>query len=166
MCKIIQFPITKIETAQPQHSKGYDNLARLFEVCGDVETCNFYLGAAEELYSGGHITETEFYTLRRMGRQKRLKLATPAQETKRAEAAGTYVYTPEMGEQKPQGCQMEAGLNYYGGHYWIKTDLELKGRGIREEASARDGRRYYTVTKRAFEKLGKQYAISYESHLD
>ena len=159
MCKIIEF--------KPRQSNGYLNLKALFEICDNVESCNFYIESIEDLYNSGHITESELYTLRRIGRQKRLKLAEPPkQEPKKAEAVGTYLYTPEMGEQKPEGCQIEAGLCYYGGHYWLKTSLELKGRGIKEDAPARDGKRNYTVTKKAFEKLKTQYAISYESYLD
>lgn len=161
MCTIIQFPTNKI-----RHTNGYNNLSALFEVCESVESCNVYLETVEDLYSNGNITETEMYTLRRIGRQKRLKLATPTQEPQKADKPGTYLYTPEMGQEKPEGCQIEAGLCYYGGHYWLKTSLELKGRGIKEDEPARDGMRNYTVTKRAFEILKTQYAISYKSCLD
>lgn len=162
MCTTIQFPTNKIS-----HTNGYNNLSALFEVCESVESCNVYLDTVEDLYSNGNITETELYTLRRIGRQKRLKLAeTPKQEPQKADKPGTYLYTPEMGQEKPEGCQIEAGLCYYGGHYWLKTSLELKGRGIKEDEPARDGKRNYTVTKKAFEKLKTQYAISYESCLD
>lgn len=160
MCQIIQFPT--------KETNGYKNLVALFEVCDSVESCNFYLETVENLYNNGDITEKEMYTLRRIGRQKRLKLATPEQEPTKAEKAGTYLYTPEMGQKKPEGCQMEAGLCYYGGHYWIRTSLELKGRGIIENEPVNKNKsiRQYTVTKRAFEKLKEQYTISMECCLD
>lgn len=101
MCKIIQFPTKKTE------SNGYLNLVALFEICDDVESCNFYLESVEELYNNGNITEKELYTLRRIGRQKRISLANPKPEAVKAEEPGTYLYTPEMGEQKPDGCEME-----------------------------------------------------------
>ena len=124
MCTIIQFPTNRIS-----HTNGYNNLSALFEVCDSVESCNVYLETSGDLYSNGNITENELYTLRRIGRQKRLKLAeAPKQETQKADKPGTYLYTPEMGQEKPEGRQIEAGLCYYGGHYWLKTSLELKGR--------------------------------------
>lgn len=160
MCKIIQFPV--------QHSNGYKNLVDLFNICDSVGSCNFYLEAAEQLYKDDRITEKELYTLRRIGRTKRLELAKPEpQEAPKADKPGTYCYTPEMGQQKPN-CQIEAGLSYYGGHYWIRTPLELKGRGITENEPSQQnkGCRNYTVTKRAFEKLKEQYTISMECCLD
>ena len=114
------------------------------------------------------------YTLRRVGRTKRLELAAPAkQEPVKAEAPGTYCYTPEMGQQKPD-CQMEASLSYYGKHYYINTPLNLKGRGITQiEANWRKGCRKqienwkcYRVTKATYEKLKEQYTISMECCLD
>ena len=70
MSKIIQFP-TKEQTI----SNGYKNLVALFEVCSSKEGCDFYLSTAEDLFKTGKITESELYTLRRIGRQKRLKFA-------------------------------------------------------------------------------------------
>ena len=160
MCKIIQFPTKKTE------SNGYLNLVALFEICDDVESCNFYLESVEELYNNGNITEKELYTLRRIGRQKRISLANPKPEAVKAEEPRTYLYTPEMGEQKPDGCEMEAGLCHGGDHYWIRTPLELKGRGIRKDEPARDGLNNYTVTELAYSKLKKQYRIAYKSYLD
>ena len=160
MCKIIQFPV--------KESNGYKNLVALFEICDTLESCNFYLESVEQLYFQGSITEKELYTLRRIGRQKRIKLATPEVEPIKAETPGTYIYTPEMGQKQPEGCQIEAGLCYYGGHYWIRTALELKGRGIKENEPSQQckGLKNYTVTKRAFEKLTEQYTISMECCLD
>lgn len=169
MANIIQFPTNRI-----QNTNGYKNLVALFEICDTLESCNFYLDTVEELYTKGSITEKELYTLRRIGRTKRLELAAPAkQEPEKAEAPGTYCYTPEMGQQKPD-CQMEAQHSYYGGHYYIDTPIELKGRGITPvEAHWIDGCKKqienwkcYRVTKNAFEKLKEQYTISMECCLD
>lgn len=170
MQKIIQFPIERVK-----NTNGYNNLKQLFEVCDTLESCNLYLESVEQLYSKGSIIENEMHTLRRIGRQKRLKLAEPEKTAPiKAEAPGTYSYTPEMGQQKPIGCQMEAGLSYGGGHYWVDTPLELKGRGIRQnETHWVNGSRKqlenwksYTVTRKAFEKLREMYAISMEMCLD
>lgn len=159
MCKIIQFP-------KRTESNGFKNLKALFEICGSVESCNFYLESAEQLYKSGNVTENELYTLRRIGRQKRLSLANPEPEPIKADKPGTYTYTPEMGQKEPKGCQMQAGLCYYGKHYWIRTAIELKGRGITKNEPSRDGLNNYTVTVKAFEKLKSQYAISIERYLD
>lgn len=169
MCTIIQFPVT--------HSTAYANLVQLFDVCDTVDSCNFYLESVETLADRGDITEKEMYTLRRIGRTKRIELAAPKQKAAVASAPGVYVYTPEMGQQKPEGCQIEASLSHYGKHYFIDTPLQLKGRGISfmRTYSAKDftnpdnhkvGWNEYCVTKLAFEKLKSQYAISYESNLD
>lgn len=158
MCKIIEF--------KPRQSNGYLNLKALFEICDNVESCNFYLESIEDLYNSGHITEKELYTLRRIGRNKRISLANPESEPIKAGEPGTYLYTPEMGQEKPEECEMVAGLCYYGDHYWIRTALELKGRGIRKDEPTRDGLNNYTVTKLAYSKLEKQYKIAYESNLN
>ena len=162
MCTIIQFPV--------KESNGFLNLKSLFEICDTVESCNFYLESAEQLYDNGDITENELHTLRRIGRNKKINLATPEQEPIKAVKAGTYLYTPEMGQKKPEGCQMEAHSSYYGGHYYIYTPLEIKGRGITFTEKCRSGRRTgwncYRVTNKAFDKLKEQYAISMEINLD
>lgn len=162
MCKIIQFKV--------KETNGYKNLVALFEICDTVESCNFYLESVEQLFQNGNITEKEMYTLRRIGRQKRIKLATPDQEPQKAEKAGTYLYTPEMGQKEPEGCQMEASRSYYGGHYYIYTPLDIKGRGITFTDKCNSGRRSgwncYRVTNKAYEKLESQYAISMECCLD
>lgn len=69
MSKIVQFPTEK------QTHNGYKNLVALFEVCSSKEGCDFYLSTAEDLFNTGKITESELYTLRRIGRQRRLKFA-------------------------------------------------------------------------------------------
>lgn len=162
MCKIINFPTNKI-----QKTNGYKNLAALFEICESAESCNFYLESVKNLYNNGSITEKEMYTLRRIGRQKRKQLANPVKETVKAEAPGTYCYTSEMGEQKPEECQIEAQLSYSGKHYHLKTALELKGRGItKNNGDYGDGMNRYTVTTLAYEKLQSLYKISYRCALD
>lgn len=174
MCKIIEFPVNRIQKTE---SNGYKNLKALFEVCSSVTTCSFYLESVEELFKKSQITENEMFTLRRIGRQKRLALANPRQKPQKAEKAGTYCYTLEMGQQEPEGCQMEASLSHYGKHYFIDMPLELKGRGISfiQKYSEKDfadpnnkkvGWNEYQVTKLAYEKLKNQYAISYKCALD
>ena len=158
MCKIIQFPV--------KESNSYKNLVMFFDECDTIENCNFYLEAVEVSYKNGYISEKEMYTLRRLGRQKRLKLANPVKEPEKAEKPGTYCYTPEMGEQKPVNCQMEASRAYYGKHFFIYTLLEIKGRGITFIKKCNDGRNEYQVTNLAFEKLKKQYSISMKLCLD
>lgn len=64
--QIIQFPV--------QHSNGYNNLIQLFEICDSLESCNFYLESVEQLFQKGYISEKEMYTLRRIGRGKRLEM--------------------------------------------------------------------------------------------
>ena len=66
MSKIIQFPV--------RESNGFYNLKQLFEICDTVESCNFYLDLAETMYRKENITEKELYTLRRIGRSKKLNL--------------------------------------------------------------------------------------------
>ena len=133
-----------------QESAGYRNLKMLFEVVGSVESCNFYLESAEQLFENGDITENELLTLRRIGRQKRIRLANPPQKRQRA---------------------------YYGKHYFLDTPLHLKGRGITlvksyaadeltQSGKYKAGWSEYRVTKKAFEKLKEQYAISFKRYLD
>ncbi len=58
-----------------------------------------------------------------------IKKAYEEAEKEEALQPGTYTYTPEMGEEKPD-CQMESRLSYDGKHVYINTPLDLKGRGI------------------------------------
>lgn len=161
MCKIINFPTNKI------HTNEFKDLLALFKACDNVEICNFYLESINNFYTNGNITETEMFTLRRIGRQKRLELANPKQEARKAENPGTYLYTPEMGEQRPEDCQIEAQLSHYGKHYHLKTALELKGRGItKNNGNYGDNLNRYTVTELAYQKLEKIYKISYKCALD
>lgn len=169
MGTIINFPT--------QESAGYRNMKMLFDVVESVETCNIYLESVEQLFENGHITEKERMTLRRIGRQKRLQFANPPQNRQKAYKPGVYCYTPEMGQEKPEGCQIEARLAYYGKHYFLDTPLNLRGRGIvfmksytgkelTKFGKYKTGWNEYRVTKKAFEKLKEEYTISYENYLD
>lgn len=172
MCKIIQFPANRI-----QYTNGFKNLEALFKICDSTETCNFYLGSAEQLFTDDRITENELLTLRRIGRQKRLELAAPApQKPQEAAKPGTYCYTPEMGQSRPD-CQMEASLSFDGKHYFVETPFELKGRGISfvkkfdgkelsKSGQYKAGWNEYQVTKLAYSKLKERYTISMECYLD
>lgn len=172
MCKIIQFPLKS--TAKVENN-GYKNLKALFKICDNVESCNFFLESAEQLRASGSITEGELYALRRIGRTKRLELANPPADPQPATTPGTYIYTPEMGHQKPE-CQIEAQRSYYGKHFYLDTPLQLKGRGITfiKKYSEKDfiksdhriGWNEYKVTELAFEKIKKSYSVSMKSFLD
>lgn len=151
---------------KPRESTAFTNMKQFFEVCTNIDTCNFYLDTVETLAANNEITEREMYTLRRIGRTKRIELAHPVKkEAEKVAAPGTYFYTPEMGEAKPD-CQIEASLSYYGKHYHLKTHLDLKGRGITLNETRDNGVKWYTVTRRAYDLLKQQYTISYESRLD
>lgn len=75
-------------------------------------------------------------------------------------------YYPEMNETKPENVQGDVSLAHYGKHYFVKTPLELKGRGISleyvytaENCTNPDkfGWNDYRVTLKAMEKLNAQY---------
>ena len=89
---------------------------------------------------------------------------------------GLKSYYPEMKEAKPV-AEIEASLSHYGKHWFLKTKLTLKGRGItfRRTLTASDvcgprvaelvGTHEYKVTEAAFEKLCEKYSVSSESLL-
>jgi hypothetical protein len=77
---------------------------------------------------------------------------------------GVHCYTPEMGERKPD-IEMTARIGYYGGYY-ITTNRELKGRGIKPVDSFGDGKYTYKCTDLAFSKLESEYPIKMECLLD
>ena len=150
----------------PRPTTAFLNLKGFFEVCDRIETCNFYLDSVELLAASEEITEREKFTLRRIGRQKRIELAHPAQKApEEVTGPGTYLYTPEMGQSKPD-CEIEASLSYYGKHYHLRTRLDLKGRGITLTETRPDGIKWYTVTARAYKKIEAAHSVSYESALD
>jgi hypothetical protein len=151
---------------KPKESTAFVNMKGFFEICNSLDTCNFYLDCVEVLAEQNEITEKEKFTLRRIGRQKRIELAHPPKKTKEeVNGPGTYLYTPEMGQEKPD-CQIEASLSYYGKHYYLYTNLELKGRGITPDGTDSKGRKCYRATMRAYKQLQETYSISYESLLD
>lgn len=81
-------------------------------------------------------------------------------------------FYPEMGEAKPE-AQIEASLGHYGRHWYLKTPLTLKGRGIKHlrtlspsdlvpQAQSKVGWHEYKVTEAAFESLKSKHRISVE----
>ena len=150
---------------QVKNTKGYENLVQLFAVCGSVENCNYYLETVEYMAEHGQINENELLTLRRIGRMKRQELANLIKKPEIAKKPGIYNYAPEMGEQKPEGVQIEARSSYYGDHWFLYTELELKGRGITLIETKNDIYKY-KVTNRAFDLLKEKYCISQECILD
>lgn len=182
MGKLIMFPVKKKPESMMQKSIAYENLEQLFSCCTIVESCNFYLESAEGLFKNGKITENELFSLRRQGRQKRRELEEECskKECSKRETShlpGVYIYHPELGEKRPDGCQMDAYMGYYGNCWYIHTPLALKGRGVRlEKGSMTDksqvssysdaGYNEYRVTKTAFEKLKQEYPIAVKTYLD
>ena len=80
-------------------------------------------------------------------------------------------YYPEMSETKPENVQGDVSLAHYGRHYFVKTPLELKGRGVTLEDMytadncnnpAKFGWNRYRVTVKAMEKLNETYDFSME----
>ena len=170
--RIIPFPGMR-ETVEPEEtsrSNVYVNLKALFEICETVRSCTFYLDTAETSFREGRITETELVELRRIGREKRQKLAQPEGKKIKADGPGVYYYHPEMGEEPPENAEIHARTMYYAGHIALYTPLTLKGRGIRLEdrpvSGWPDGTKAYTVTRLAYEKLKERYVIAFESLLD
>jgi hypothetical protein len=86
---------------------------------------------------------------------------------------GMHFHYPEMGEKRRGDSQIEAHLGHYGKHYYTKTPLALKGRGITyrytltpdmlaPSAQHKVGWHEYIVTVRAMEKLAEQYVVTGE----
>lgn len=67
-------------------------------------------------------------------------------------------YYPEMNETKPKG-QIDASLSNNGKHWCLKTELTLKGRGIRFVDLQSKGRKRYRVTEKGLEKIETQYTV-------
>ncbi len=169
MAQIIEFP--KAE------SNSYQNLSRLIELASDTAVLEFYMEALAVSNEEGSLLPGECETLTEQIRRKRLEVSRPVQKPAvEASDPGLYVYCQEMGEGKP-ACQIEAERSYYGRHYYLRTPLELRGKGIRlnrtlEEKNLKAADKYkagwleYLVTERAFDRLREQYTISMESLLD
>lgn len=96
--------------------------------------------------------------------------------TNATENTGIKSYYPEMGEAKPETL-IEARLAHYGKHYFLTSQVELKGRGVTfrgtlkasqltPQAQHKVGYHEYKVTIAAFDKICKQYAVGYEMPLD
>ncbi|AJE54250.1 hypothetical protein [Paenibacillus polymyxa] len=73
---------------------------------------------------------------------------------------GVHTHWPELNERKV-AAQIEAQLCHYGKHYFLRTKLELKGRGISFVDNDKEMLKY-KVTVRAFEKIKQEYSISME----
>jgi hypothetical protein len=76
----------------------------------------------------------------------------------------TMIY-PELGQSTDAQIQYVCGS--YGGLY-VRTHLVLAGRGITQTGSgsdAKDGRKSYRVTEKAFEKLEAAYSTCYIANL-
>ena len=169
MCKVIQFPT--------RESNGYKNLTQLIQIADNIGTLNFYIESIDQLENMGALLPGEREKLTEQGRSKRLELAKPEPvEAEKPEKPGTYIYTPEMGQEKPE-CQMEASRSYYGNHMYVDTPLEIKGRGITfikkyeskhltASGQYKVGWNEYRVTNLAFKKLEEKYTISMECLLD
>jgi hypothetical protein len=82
-------------------------------------------------------------------------------------------YYSEMNESRPADAVIDAHLSHYGKHYFIKTPLVLKGRGIEyrgtlkaEEltpmAQHKTGWHEYIVTLKAMERLEKEHKVAIE----
>ena len=87
-------------------------------------------------------------------------------------ATGLQGYHPEMGEPKPE-AQIEARIGHYGKHWYLKSQIELKGRGVTlqnvltsnqltPQAQHKVGWFEYKVTDAAFDKICKQHRVSTE----
>lgn len=86
-------------------------------------------------------------------------------QTNEPVSPGLHSYTPELGQKRPD-AQIDASLGHYGGHYFLWTELELKGRGITDITEDHHNRKRYKVTRKAFEKLEESYSIAMASYLD
>lgn len=86
------------------------------------------------------------------------------------------IYCPEMKEVRPEATQIDAHLSHYGKHYFLRTPLMLKGRGIVHQgvetaeslvptAQHKAGWNKYKVTTAAFEAICEKYNVSMESLL-
>lgn len=89
---------------------------------------------------------------------------------------GLKVYHPEMGEAKPT-TRIDAHLCHYGKHYFLTSQIELKGRGVTflktltpgdltPKAQYKVGYHEYKVTQKALDTICEQHAVGYEMLLD
>ncbi len=86
-------------------------------------------------------------------------------------------YTPEMGERRPADAVIDASLGHYGKHWYIKTPLVLKGRGVEylgtltadelvPQARHKVGWHSYKVTCKAMDRIAAEHKTACESLLD
>ena len=75
-----------------------------------------------------------------------------------------HTYTPELGQRKP-AHEGTARLSHFGKHYFVRTTLELKGRGIELQETI-DGVHKYKCTERAFDKICGAHDIVMKTLLD
>ena len=85
---------------------------------------------------------------------------------------GLHGYHPEMGEPTPE-AQIEARNGHSGKHWYLKSQIELKDRGVTlqnvltsnqltPQAQHKVGWFEYKVTDAAFDKIFKQTPVSTE----
>lgn len=75
------------------------------------------------------------------------------------------VIYPELGEKTT--AEIEFKCSYSGGCY-VTTDLELKGRGIKQSGDGsthKRGKKTYHVTNKAMDKLKAQYTACFMADL-
>ncbi len=75
-----------------------------------------------------------------------------------------HYYRPEMGDTKPENMAGTVSHAFGGGHYFVRTTLELKGRGITCVMAGETNR--YRVTNRAMEILEKKHDFAMEMLFD
>ncbi len=82
-------------------------------------------------------------------------------------------YHPEMNEPRPADAQIDARLSHYGKHWFLRTPLVIKGRGIVglgvetaeslvPSAQHKAGWCKYKVTEKAFKAICAQYNVASE----
>lgn len=81
-----------------------------------------------------------------------------------------------MNEKRPEQAQIDAQLSHYGKHWFLRTPLTLKGRGIVHQgvetesslipqAQHKAGWNKYKVTEKAFEAICEKHNVATESLL-
>ena len=73
------------------------------------------------------------------------------------------IHYPEMNGPTPE-ADIVARVTF-GGKFYIKTTLDLAGRGIRSEGTTTTGKNTYTVTALAMKKLDAEYSVVSEALL-
>ena len=73
-------------------------------------------------------------------------------------------YHSELGEKAKFNTHVH--FNYFVNKWSVRTNLELKGRGIKFDKVDSEGLNFYWVTPKAFEKLEKEIDMSQELLFD